>query len=484
MMICGRLYRGFVVWLLMGCTSALAQTDLYQVDKLPGISQMSTDDYSPAFFKRGIVFSSDRPRGAIDRYANLEDNSPIYNYYYAILKKDGTIENIELLDQGLVTRSNKGPVVFSPDFKIMYFTKDNLEPMRFKSSRRDNPCGIYIADARGSKWKDIRPFPYCVGQYNYGHPALTHDGTRMYFSSDTTGGYGGYDIWYCDLKNGEWTAPVNAGPKINTAGDEGYPFCHISGRLYFASTGHESKGKKSHLYWTEQVNGEWIDATSLPEPFNTRFSNKSFVTDSAMSRGFFVEERRNKGNIFFFRTNYALFQNPKPIEEPKLCFTFYDKTAPQLDTSAMMYEWDFGTLGKVKGAEANKCFPGPGTYNVNLNVIDKLTGDLYFSQASYPFEIKDIKQIRIKGPLTCNVNQSVQYTAELTAGGNLSVTQYFWKIGPYDVATGQEVNYVFHKPGTYTIVCRLTAIDEKKKEVSPAICNFITVEVKDATYTP
>ncbi len=480
----GRLYTGLLVLLMMGWASAFTQTELYQVDKLPGISQMSTDEYAPVFYKRGIVFSSDRPRGAIDRYTNQEDNTPIYNYYYAILKKDGTIEKIELLDQGLVSRSNKGPVVFSPDYKTMYFTKDNLEPMRFKSSRRDNPCGIYIAQSKGTRWKDIRPFPYCTGQFNYGHPALTHDGTRMYFSSDTTGGYGGFDIWYCELKDGVWTAPVNAGPKINTAGNEGYPFCHPSGRLYFSSTGHGSRGKKSHLYWTEQINGEWIDPTPLPEPFNTRFSNKSFITDSSMSRGFFVEERRNKGNIIFFRTQYALFQNSKPIEEPKLCFTFYDKTAPQLDTSSMMYEWDFGSLGKIRGAEAYKCFPGPGKYNVNLNVIDKLTGELNFSQASYPFEIYDIKQVRIKGPQTCKVNQNIQFTAELTSAGKLTVTQYLWKIGPYDLATGQEINYVFHQPGTYTIICRLAATDENKKAVNPPICNFITVEVKDALPGP
>ncbi len=61
----------------------------------------------------------------------------------------------------------------------------------------------------------------------------------MYFTSDMPGGYGGADI-YRTTKNekGEWTKPENLGNKINTEGDEMFPFYEENnGVLFFASNG-------------------------------------------------------------------------------------------------------------------------------------------------------------------------------------------------------------------------------------------------------
>ena len=45
----------------------------------------------------------------------------------------------------------------------------------------------------------------------------------MVFTSNRPGGYGGFDLYYSLLVNGKWSAPVNFGPKINTAYDEYRP---------------------------------------------------------------------------------------------------------------------------------------------------------------------------------------------------------------------------------------------------------------------
>ena len=46
---------------------------------------------------------------------------------------------------------------------------------------------------------------------------------RMVFASDRDGGFGGYDLYYSNFENGEWTEPVNFGEKINTVFDEYRP---------------------------------------------------------------------------------------------------------------------------------------------------------------------------------------------------------------------------------------------------------------------
>ena len=54
-----------------------------------------------------------------------------------------------------------------------------------------------------------------------GHPTLSADGNRMYFSSNRPNGYGGSDLYYTEkLPNGNWDEPINLGDEVNTPGDE------------------------------------------------------------------------------------------------------------------------------------------------------------------------------------------------------------------------------------------------------------------------
>ena len=45
----------------------------------------------------------------------------------------------------------------------------------------------------------------------------------LVFASDRPGGYGGFDLYYSKMEMGEWGAPVNFGPAINTGADEYRP---------------------------------------------------------------------------------------------------------------------------------------------------------------------------------------------------------------------------------------------------------------------
>jgi hypothetical protein len=57
--------------------------------------------------------------------------------------------------------------------------------------------------------------------YNDKCPFIT--GNMMLFSSDRPGGFGGFDLYYSIFRDGEWTAPVNFGEKINSQYDEYRP---------------------------------------------------------------------------------------------------------------------------------------------------------------------------------------------------------------------------------------------------------------------
>lgn len=75
------------------------------------------------------------------------------------------------------------------------------------------------------------------------HPALSPDGTVLFFASDRPGGYGGTDIWYSVQRAGTWSQPYNCGAMVNTACDEITPFVTPDGKhLLFSSAGHETVG--------------------------------------------------------------------------------------------------------------------------------------------------------------------------------------------------------------------------------------------------
>lgn len=55
----------------------------------------------------------------------------------------------------------------------------------------------------------------CPYIYNYGN--------KMVFASNRDGGFGGFDLYYSILEDGKWIEPINMGAKINTEFDEYRP---------------------------------------------------------------------------------------------------------------------------------------------------------------------------------------------------------------------------------------------------------------------
>jgi len=100
-----------------------------------------------------------------------------------------------------------------------------------------------------------------------GMPFVTADGARLYFASDRPGGMGGTDIWYCARTDaGTWGTPVNAGPTINTAGDELSPFVdQASGATYFAAS---ERGAPFDIYM-------WEDGLSTRQPLTAPYNSSA-----------------------------------------------------------------------------------------------------------------------------------------------------------------------------------------------------------------
>lgn len=68
---------------------------------------------------------------------------------------------------------------------------------------------------------------------------VRRDGREIFLTSDRTGGVEGLDIWVATRENPSdlWSTPINAGPPVNSAADDGSPALSRDGTtLYFFST--------------------------------------------------------------------------------------------------------------------------------------------------------------------------------------------------------------------------------------------------------
>ncbi len=125
-----------------------------------------------------------------------------------------------------------------------------------------------------------------------GFPHLSADAKTLYFEAKgLPGGYGGYDLYVSYLENGQWSAPVNLGPNINTNGDEISPFVDEEGVLYFSSDGHKGFGGFD-IFRADYIEGTWKDVCNLGFGVNSSQDDLYFVFDTTNNIAYFSSNRK------------------------------------------------------------------------------------------------------------------------------------------------------------------------------------------------
>jgi len=174
---------------------------------------------------------------------------------------------------------------FNPDGSVMYFLKSH-----------DGKTGQIFADTF-SVDKDPEAFPK-----QFESPVITELGDKdlqvfnnntLIFSSKRDGGYGGYDLYVSEKKEGHWQAPHNLGPEINTAFDESSPFLAKSGKkLYFSSNGLNSFGGFDiYVSEYESESGKWKEPENLGLPINSSKDDVSLTVSADGMTAIFSSDR-------------------------------------------------------------------------------------------------------------------------------------------------------------------------------------------------
>lgn len=260
------------------------------------------DDFSPFYYRDGIVFVSERK---VDKYVKRSSSwsdKPFLKLFF-VQMLSSNIDNPNaascdfiygkpsLFSPQLGTRFHEASAVFSSDETEVFFTRSTTNEELGAGTSSVYRLQLYQSERVGGAWSKPQSLSFNSRTYSCAHPALSKDGRYLFFSADIPGGYGGMDLYVVERVGKRWGQPINLGDQINTEGNEVFPTIDPSGRLYFSSDGQIGLGGLD-IYYTEKLGKElWSTPENLGYPINTIADDFGMVFDIDGTCGYFSSNR-------------------------------------------------------------------------------------------------------------------------------------------------------------------------------------------------
>ncbi len=267
-------------------------------------------DFSAAYadkLSNTVIFTSTRDAATGKGLDNWTGQS-FSDLFIAKLDPKGQWSTPVLLETSgtINTEANEGNPSLNGKFNQMYFTRCLNDKGTLQG------CQIMVSKRAGRNWGDPKKVELGGDSTTvFGNPSISPDELTLFFSSDLPNGEGGKDIWYATRKsaNENFGKPINAGPFVNTPGDEMFPFLRNDTSLYFASNGHPGMGGLD-IFRSTYSNGEWGKPANMQYPVNSAGDDFSIVFDAEEDKGFFSSNRkggRGSDDIYSFVNPPVLF---------------------------------------------------------------------------------------------------------------------------------------------------------------------------------
>ena len=272
----------------------------YQV-KRENMFNSRRSDYSPMLAgddNDRLYFSSTRSQTKGDELSGITGTKTA-DIFFSQKDEKGKWTKPQTIDTELNSAYDEGACAFSPDGRTMYLTQCSSDP---SYPRYAVICTSQRADAI---WGKSTPLVISKDTLSsFAHPAVSPDGTWLYFTSDMPGGIGGLDIWRIQLgKDGVIGGVENLGRPINTEGDEMFPTFRPNGDFYFSSNGHPGMGGLDIFIAKRSADGKNIDIEHPGYPLNSEADDFGMTFEGLKNQGFFSSNRgdaRGWDHIFSF----------------------------------------------------------------------------------------------------------------------------------------------------------------------------------------
>ncbi|MBC2843997.1 OmpA family protein [Winogradskyella flava] len=226
------------------------------------------------------------------------NEEPFLDIYTLTENSDGGYDNPTLVNSYINTRFHEGLVSFAPDGNTMFFSRESYFEKDFEqdSLSRTRYGQLYLFKATKLKddWDEVESLSINSENYSVKNPSVSSDGSTLYFASNMPGGYGQYDIYKATINDdGTIGEPQNLGQKVNTEGQEMFPFISSNNTLYFSSNGHLGLGGMD-VFYTKEIDGKMAPIRNVGIPISSNADDFAFIIDEVSGEGF-VSSNRDGG---------------------------------------------------------------------------------------------------------------------------------------------------------------------------------------------
>ena len=269
------------------------------------------------------------------------------------------------------------PVVFAPG--IVSTGKEHSAAMFTPDGRevwfgRLFPSAIYYMKVNGGVWSEPRIAHFCDTLTTSLYPVLSHDGNRVFFSSDRPPPEqvqrlprGDYHMWMVEKREGEWSRPEHLDERINFGRRQGGGSAAANGDLYFASF---TNSGSMNLFISRLRDGTYGNPVELgelnsPSPDHSPFvaPDESYLIFSTFRGG------HGRSDLFIsFRDQNGVWSQPRnmgpTINSP--CKDEYPWVSPD-------GQYLFFNSNRPSELNHKPIADGPGNiYWVDARIIDRL----------------------------------------------------------------------------------------------------------------
>ena len=309
------------------------------------------------YFRNKYIFLSNKKRRIIEATKDAPIKEPNNFMYVLNIAENGDLSFPLLFSHKLVSENNQGAVGFSPDYKVIYYTKESRKDSQIYTLHRAD-----FDEKNPDRWVNLKDLKIVPAEYSVETPFVSPDGKKIYVASNIPGGYGGFDLYEAPiLEGGTIGKLINLGPKINTASDEKHPFVAADNKyLYFSSKGHDNNGGYD-VFRSSIKNGIFSPVVNLGTSLNTKNDEIAFAMGSN-NKGYITSNSKQQDNFDVLK-----FEIKKQKNNHQTYSVVKEDSRTALANIVVVIRNEFGRMLAVLKTDAR------GNIKFNLEPLEKYT---------------------------------------------------------------------------------------------------------------
>ena len=223
------------------------------------------------------------------------NEEPFLDIYTSNINDEGEFQTPFIIENNINTKYHEGIVSFSPDGNTMYFSRESFYEKIYErdpsTKYKISVLNLYKSVNQEGQWSEAEALSLNGDNYSVKNPSVSSDGATLYFASDKIGGYGNFDIYSAPIdENGSVGEATNMGQKLNTEGQEMFPFISSNNTLYFSSNGHLGLGGLD-VFFSKIVDGKVGPVRNIGIPINGNADDFAFSINEENEEGFVSSNR-------------------------------------------------------------------------------------------------------------------------------------------------------------------------------------------------